>query len=225
MERVLSGRGLNEDRVRVHLTRPDAKEGEYFWCLIQYIYVFDHEKLASVIGKIIDIDEQKSREERLEIKAAMDGLTRLYNRASAEERIGRLLREDSCGTLILLDIDDFKTVNDRYGHDRGDEVLRTVAGCLRDAFRGDDVLGRIGGDEMLVYMRNSGEQEPAVRKLVEVQKRLNALPDGWPQITLSAGIARYPTDGNDYSGLFHAADQAMYKAKRSGKNRICSRGE
>ena len=225
MERVLSGRGLNEDRVRVRLMRPDAKEGEYFWCLIQYIYVFDHEKLASVIGKIIDIDEQKSREERLEIKAAMDGLTRLYNKASAEERVGRLLQEDPCGTLILLDIDDFKTVNDRYGHDRGDEVLRTVAGCLRDAFRGDDVLGRIGGDEMLVYMRNSGEQEPAVRKLVEVQKRLNALPDGWPQITLSAGIARYPTDGNDYSGLFHAADQAMYKAKRSGKNRICSCGE
>ena len=222
MERVLSGRGLNEDRVRVRLMRPDAKAGEYFWCLIQYIYVFDHEKLASVIGKIIDIDEQKSLEERLEIKAAMDGLTRLYNKASAEERVGKLLREDLCGTLILLDIDDFKAINDRYGHDRGDEVLRTVADCLRDAFREDDVLGRIGGDEMLVYMRNSREQETAVRKLEEVQKMLCALPDGWPRITISAGVACYPTDGNDYSSLFHAADQAMYKAKRSGKDRIYS---
>ena len=221
MERVLSGRGLKEDRVRVRLMRPDAKAGEYFWCLIQYIYVFDHEKLASVIGKIIDIDEQKSREERLEIKATMDGLTRLYNKESAEERIGRLLQEDLCGTLILLDIDDFKTVNDRYGHDRGDEVLRTVAGCLRDAFREDDVLGRIGGDEMLIYMRNSGEQELAVRKLEEVQKRLNVLPEGWPRVTISAGVACYPADGDDYSALFHAADQAMYTAKRSGKNRVC----
>ena len=181
----------------------------------------DHEKLASVIGKIIDIDEQKSREERLEIKATMDGLTRLYNKESAEERIGRLLQEDLCGTLILLDIDDFKTVNDRYGHDRGDEVLRTVAGCLRDAFREDDVLGRIGGDEMLIYMRNSGEQELAVRKLEEVQKRLNVLPEEWPRVTISAGVACYPADGDDYSALFHAADQAMYTAKRSGKNRVC----
>ena len=221
MERVLSGRGLKEDRVRVRLMRPDAKAGEYFWCLIQYIYVFDHEKLASVIGKIIDIDEQKSREERLEIKATMDGLTRLYNKESAEERIGRLLQEDLCGTLILLDIDDFKTVNDRYGHDRGDGVLRTVAGCLRDGCREDDVLGRIGGDEMLIYMRNSGEQELAVRKLEEVQKRLNVLPEGWPRVTISAGVACYPADGDDYSALFHAADQAMYTAKRSGKNRVC----
>ena len=222
MERVLAGRGLNEDRVRVRLMRPDAKEGEYFWCLIQYIYIFDHEKLASVIGKIIDIDEQKSREERLEIKAAMDGLTRLYNKESAEERIVRLLQEDSCGTLILLDIDDFKTINDQYGHDKGDEVLRSVAGGLRDAFRGDDVLGRVGGDEMLVYMRNSSEREPAVRKLEEVQQRLHELSDEWPQVTLSAGIAFYPGDGGNYSELFHAADQAMYKAKRGGKNRICS---
>lgn len=221
MERVLSGRGLNEDRVRVRLMRPDAKEGEYFWCLIQYIYIFDHEKLASVIGKIIDIDEQKSREERLELKATTDGLTRLYNKASAEERIDRLLREGAYGTLILMDIDDFKTVNDRYGHDQGDEVLRTVAGCLRDAFRGDDVLGRIGGDEMLVYMRNSSGRELAVRKLEEVQQRLNALPDEWPRVTLSAGIAFYPEDGGNYSELFHAADQAMYKAKRGGKNSIC----
>ena len=97
-----------------------------------------------------------------------------------------------------------------------------MAGCLRDAFREDDVLGRIGGDEMLVYMRNSREQETAVRKLEEVQKMLCALPDGWPRITISAGVACYPTDGNDYSSLFHAADQAMYKAKRSGKDRIYS---
>ena len=221
MERVLSGRGLNEDRVRVRLMRPDAKEGEYFWCLIQYIYIFDHEKLASVIGKIIDIDEQKSREERLERKATTDGLTGLYNKASAEEHIGILLREDTNGTLILMDIDDFKTVNDRYGHDKGDEVLRTVARCLREAFRGDDVLGRVGGDEMLIYMRNSGGREPAVRKLEEVQRRLDALPDEWPQVTLSAGIAFYPKDGGNYSELFHAADQAMYKAKRGGKNCIC----
>ena len=221
IERVLTGRGLNEDRARVRLMRPDAKEGEYFWCLIQYIYIFDHEKLASVIGKIIDIDEQKSREERLERKATTDGLTGLFNKASAEERVDRLLREDAYGTLILMDIDDFKTVNDRYGHDKGDEVLRTVAGCLREAFRGDDVLGRMGGDEMLIYMRNTGGREPAVRKLEEVQRRLNALPDDWPQITLSAGIAFYPKDGGHYSELFHAADQAMYKAKRGGKNRIC----
>lgn len=221
MERVLSGRCMNEDRARVRLMRPDAKKGEYFWCLIQYIYVFDHEKLASVIGKIIDIDEQKSREERLELKATTDGLTQLYNKASAEDRIDSLLREDACGTLILMDIDDFKTVNDRYGHDKGDEVLRTVARCLRDAFRGDDVLGRIGGDEMLVYMRNSGGPETAVRKLGEVQKRLNALPDEYLQVTISAGIACYPRDGSNYDELFHAADQAMYKAKRGGKNGIC----
>jgi diguanylate cyclase (GGDEF)-like protein len=189
-----------------------------------------------------DISRRKEMEEKLEQQArvlaqansvlkeqaATDTLTGLANRDHSLELLGMLLslakRQGRPLCFAFLDLDHFKEVNDQHGHGNGDVVLRELGRVLRASFRGEDIVSRWGGEEFLVAMFGTVKSD-AVRRLQEVliafhAQVFNARDGKTFQVTFSAGIAEYPTDGIDVDTLYELADQALYKAKAAGRNRI-----
>jgi len=129
--------------------------------------------------------------------------------------------------MAIFDIDHFKQVNDRHGHAVGDEVLRGVADALASSKRGEDVLARIGGEEFLVLLAEQGADgardaaERLRRAAGEAEVRAG---DQAVHVTLSGGVALFPSDGADWDHLFAAADRRLYAAKRDGRDRLEARG-
>ena len=120
---------------------------------------------------------------------------------------------------LLIDLDNFKQLNDTLGHQKGDEALQDVAKILRQHFREYDILCRLGGDEFIVFMTNIENASAVEAKGAEILDIL-AKSETTPHFTVSIGAAAYPAAGNDYESLYLAADNAMYASKKSGKNRI-----
>jgi diguanylate cyclase (GGDEF)-like protein len=160
--------------------------------------------------------------------AITDGLTELYNHRYLHEALERILerarRDAQPLGLIMLEIDHFKRYNDTYGHQCGDEALRTVAGLLRRGSRPSDIVARYGGDEFMVVLPGAGKA--AVQETAE---RLRRTVEAYPlilggevitTITLSVGVAAYPQDGRTVDALVEAVDRAQYIAKRSGGNKV-----
>lgn len=206
-----------QKEMRVRLLRPD--EDRYFWCQIQFQYLYEKERLYLVIGKITDIDEQKQREELLMEKSERDGLTGLKNHASTILRIEEQMKTGSGGMFFMIDIDDFKKVNDTYGHGVGDQTICFLGECLKKTFRAADIAGRIGGDEFVVYAVNLDSYAVCRQKADLLLEKIQKAPEmGLPLISVSIGISCCPDDADSYQGLYHAADQAMYRAKQAGKN-------
>ena len=145
-----------------------------------------------------------------------DALTRELLRARREG--GRL-------SLTMLDIDDFKSINDVHGHDAGDEVLRRVAACGREVVRPGDTFARVGGEEFALLTPGAGAEEALLvaERLRVAVAALDVLPDRG--VTVSAGLAAWPVDAVDGDALHRAADEALYRAKAAGKNRCELAGE
>lgn len=161
--------------------------------------------------------ELNARAERLAVAAETDTLTGVCNRAGLAQAAGRLLVAGERHALLLLDLDDFKPINDQHGHEAGDEVLVSVARRLREQLRPQDVVARLGGDEFAILAVDLHERA----RLEQLAERLSASlaqPHFWQGRTLrvssSLGIARYPVDGGSLKALLRAADQAMYHAKQ-----------
>jgi len=165
-------------------------------------------------------------------RAEVDPLTGVANRLKGTESLDRLLRlagrQRQEMSLAILDLDDFKQINDRFGHGAGDDALRRLGSLLIRTFRSEDVVARWGGEEFVVGMY--GMPRPAgVQRLEEV---LRALHDETPPkmrgdntlLSFSAGVAQYPDDGSDLEALYEAADRAQYAAKAAGKNRVLPAG-
>jgi diguanylate cyclase (GGDEF)-like protein len=168
--------------------------------------------------------------EQLQTAANTDELTTLGNRRALTERLGaelsRSTRHALDTTIILLDLDNFKRVNDSGGHAAGDELLRGLARLLKEQCRQPDVVGRLGGDEFLVMLPMTSPREAMVL-VGRIQAGLAALKplgQGHP-VAVSIGIAAAPRHGTTVSSLMAAADAAMYKAKRAGGNRAEVAGE
>ncbi len=164
--------------------------------------------------------------EQLHSAATTDELTGLYNRRALEERlaaeISRSLRHQLHTSVLLLDLDRFKVVNDTLGHAAGDRLLIAVARVLRQQCRALDVVGRLGGDEFLVILPMTKPAEAQVF-VARVQASLREMEKNNPEFgpcTLSMGIAESPRHGTTVSSLLAAADTALYKAKRSGRNAV-----
>lgn len=162
--------------------------------------------------------------------AEEDGLTGLLNRRRGEDLTGRLLRLGARTgrpvSFAALDVDRFKQVNDNYGHPAGDEVLRDLGRALLQAFRGDDVVARWGGEEFAVAMYDATREVAAERLrtvLADFSQRIFRAPDGRPfQVTFSGGVAQSPDDGQEVDALHAAADGLLYQAKDSGRARVLS---
>jgi len=183
-----------------------------------------------------DVSAGKILEERLSAQALTDGLTGLANRRAFDEAFdrewSRTLREGSQIPLLLLDLDHFKLFNDRYGHQAGDDCLRTVAIAVRGAIRATDMVARYGGEEIAVILPST-ETAGAVRVAEKVRCAIVALrishegnPEGggWVSVSIGAatGLARQGGTMRMPESLLVTADNALYKAKHEGRNRVAT---
>ena len=158
------------------------------------------------------------------IMGARDVGTDLLNKRAITAYAQRMLEEknDTPITIAVIDIDNFKIINDQYGHMVGDLIIRDVAGVIKEAVEGRGVAGRIGGDEMFIVVENLHTMEDVRTVLRTIRNNVAWLynnDDTKPNVTCSIGSATYPKDAGDYDGLFNIADKMLYLAKEKGKNR------
>lgn len=203
------------------------KNGEVYAELITISAVRDaHGNIQNYISLFNDITPTKNYQQQLEYIAHYDALTGLANRVLLSDRLERAIhqshRRKTSLAVVYLDLDGFKSVNDQYGHNIGDELLVTVAKRMEDALREGDTLARIGGDEfvaVLVDLERSQECEPMLERLLQAASAPVIAGTAVLHVSASIGATIYPEDNNDAGLLMRHADQAMYQAKMSGKNR------
>ena len=200
-------------------------DGTVFWSLTSIEPVF-YEGAPAHLSWIHDISARKAEEEKLQRLALHDSLTGLANRTSFNLHLDDALRAARSrgwhGALMFVDLDGFKEVNDRLGHEFGDQLLREVAARLSRSVRGSDVVARLGGDEFVILLREIGDRENAERvtaKVLDALGRPYRGPAGEARVTASIGLTFFSADQRRPELLFREADTAMYRAKRSGKNR------
>lgn len=164
--------------------------------------------------------------EEAEDRAKRDSMTGLYNHQHFMERIHESERQDD-GSLIILDIDHFKNINDSFGHAQGDEALIHVVSAVRQAVRKSDVVGRIGGEEFAVFLQDASKEEAKkvasrIRKTVE---KIDFVPEEGVRapLTVSVGVAM-KDEMDNVVGALQLADMRMYRAKESGRNRVVDSG-
>ncbi|MBG7188979.1 diguanylate cyclase [Pseudomonas aeruginosa] len=209
----------------IPLQRADGSLG-YFEATVSLIHALQGE-LRGYRGIVRDVSDQIAYQQQLLEMAYRDPLTGLGNRKAFDEQLGQaLLRAGSGGSelaLLYLDLDRFKEVNDRFGHDIGDALLRTVAERVRSTLRQPDKAYRLGGDEFAVLLEDSQENNPqrlAERLLAALVQPIALNGERIDFVTPSIGIALYPRHAGDAEGLVRAADSAMYEAKRQ-RNHYC----
>ncbi len=181
---------------------------------------------------VIAIQKQQAFE-KIKDLSIRDPLTGLYNRRYLNKvlssEIGRALRLNRSLSLILFDIDNFKRINDQYGHVKGDHVLQALAECFELMIRPYDILSRFGGEEFLILMSETDEQKAiaSAERLRTSAAALDLLPDG-SQVTCSFGVCtlgRIEKESITPKEFIECADQALYRAKNAGRNRVCIYGE
>jgi diguanylate cyclase (GGDEF)-like protein/PAS domain S-box-containing protein len=219
VESLLSGKKL--PRFENRWVRKDGKIIDILWSAR---WSEDHQFRIAVAH---DITERKLMEQQLHYIAGHDPLTELPNRAllfgRLQTSLGLARREGSHLSLLFIDIDGFKHVNDSYGHLVGDKLLKNIAQRLRDCVRKSDTVGRFGGDEFVVVLNGIDSVDSVlfiaenIRLELEKTYQFDSLN---LQLSPSIGVARYPDNGADEQQLIQYADQAMYRAKNAGGNRI-----
>jgi len=188
------------------------------------IYLIRHPVSGHICGVVTiqSITAQKENELELIDRARHDSLTHLCNRSTMEEQVTKALSNSSTHHgVILVDIDNFKSINDRFGHQTGDMVLANFAAMLAKKFRQSDVVSRIGGDEFLIFMKTA-DPEIVVQRAESIR---SACADILPQnpaihMSTSIGIALYPQHGTTLKELYINADTALYASKNAGKNQV-----
>ncbi len=177
------------------------------------------------VGFLQRIRRTLVQERALSKRAQVDPLTGAYTRATFEERLSELLEQAKASeetlALLFVDLDRFKFVNDTYGHDIGDKLLREVGRIIRQNVRGHDLVGRVGGDEFTVALVNVKDERAAAAVARSLVRELNApiqIDNRELQVSASIGIGLFPRDGHDPESLLQSADAAMYQVKERGKN-------
>ena len=199
---------------------PIANSKKVFKSINSPIYD-DKGRVYSIIGKLIDISEEEAEKQELIKKSELDGLTGLYNASTAKDLVSKSIcyaNSNEADALILIDCDNFKAINDSYGHLEGDKALVNISKCLTRSFRSTDIIGRIGGDEFCVYMGEIPSTDFVVLKCQEFMTLIKELECNY-HITVSMGIALLG-DEKTYEDLFIKADSALYEVKKKGGNQI-----
>src|SRR4026208_1013718 len=187
-------------------------------------YITDPTDLDLLLARTRTLLEFKAYLDVCEEAAFTDHLTGLANRRrferQLEREVGRVLRFERPFTLLMIDIDNFKTLNDTFGHDAGDDAIRRISRVLREGTRGIDLAARIGGEEFAVLLVETNQASGMqVAERVRVAIKDLEVPSG-ARITASFGVAECPTDAQTASGILKAADVALYEAKRNGRDRV-----
>ena len=214
--------GIRELQLPQYKKAAPGEENTLRWIRLAMKTIYDYKgNPVCVIGKMNDIEEEKREKEKLKKQAERDSLTHAYNAKTSlrliEERLARL-KAGSAGALLLIDIDKFKSINDTYGHLAGDHVLCEVAGVLQECFREEDVVGRPGGDEFVVYMDNMKDAKAlsdTCERLIRKIRKLDVSSAG--KVTISMG-AVMTKPGDVYDEIYKMADNALYQVKREGRD-------
>lgn len=192
-----------------------------------------HQYVATVADQLSISFANLSLRESLQQQSVRDPLTGLYNRRYLEETVerelGRAQREQKPLSVIMLDLDYFKTINDEHGHSAGDKVLVNVANLLGSHLRGEDLICRFGGEEFTIILPGA-PMEVAEARAEQLRELIQASPvalgeEGQLLVTASLGIATFPDHGADMAALIDAADDALYEAKENGRNRVVIAGQ
>ncbi len=197
--------------------------GEYQWCRVLYRAICDENGGPFMaIGKIANINLFKKEIEQLSRESKNDSMTGVYNKTATKEMIDAYIEKHKDGVhmLLLIDVDDFKKVNDTYGHQCGDEVLTYVIGNLRKAYVSDEIIGRVGGDEFVVFIGDVKDKAQLLEKAQELKELLHQpyrCGDRIVPVSASVGIAMYPEGGVSYEELLYRADNALYAVKAAEK--------
>lgn len=203
--------------------------GNYYWCRIRATAQYNADgRPIKAVGVIVDIDEEKKQRQTLILQARYDALTGIYNKATINALVEQRMEcrhfpgngMPDYHALLIIDVDYFKAVNDNYGHLCGDAVLSDVAAALKGSVRSGDLVGRIGGDEYLVYLPEVTGKLSIHHKAEQIMQALSCIrPEtGAAPITCSIGVAVLPRTHNNYEELYQAADRALYRRKKSGRD-------
>ena len=207
--------------VQVDLKQPDGSFGVFK----VHSHAFHNERgqVISIVGLLVDVTKEVQEEASLRARAELDGLTQVYNSGTIRFLVEQALmarHEQTHSAMIMLDVDHFKGVNDTYGHQTGDHVLKRLAQGLREATRSTDLLGRLGGDECCIYLAAI----PDLAFLQSFCDRLNAVArcvlspeEVGCQCTISVGGVMAHA-GEDFARLYGRVDAALYEAKAKGRN-------
>lgn len=219
-----------EDAIVFDLRRSDD-DGDFHWVRVFISRLTGMKKHKTVLVCCQNIDEQKDaqrRERELRSKAQTDALTGIYNHGTSEELIRATLQAlgpNDSALFTIIDVDDFKRVNDTYGHSTGDKLLQAVAAATRGICRENDIVGRMGGDEFIALL--SGEHVPndhSLRKRLEHCKHEVCVASSEmgidPPVTLSIGVVKATYGDALYSDIFDRADRLLYEVKRTGKDAL-----
>ena len=193
-------------------------------------YVFNHMvgRLRQSRQELDAVNETlRQQNEELERQSASDSLTGLSNRRILTQRLSeellRAQRQSHSFTVLMLDVDHFKKYNDAHGHPAGDEVLKKVANILRNCTRASDCTARYGGEEFAVLLSGKGG-DTALQLAERIRERVAAEDFVGGKVTISGGIAEFPAHGHTAEAVISSADEALYEAKRGGRNRVvCAR--
>lgn len=203
--------------------RMKDKIGDYIWCQVMGKTIYNDDKRPiRVIGRLSNVNTQKKELEALEFKATRDPLTGVYNKEVTIKKIEKFINGNrhSKHMLMFIDFDDFKKINDNYGHLTGDKILTYVVEKIREVFNEGEIIGRSGGDEFIVFCGNIVNDKEVLEKAEMLLKALDTTYEDKDQsisISGSIGIAVYPEDGLHFEQLMERADQALYYVKGKGK--------
>lgn len=203
----------------------------YTWSLLSYS-VKERDAFSGLVCEvhIHDTDKTASKLAEKTLQTQLDPLTGVLNRLALETQVNQEIAlcttKDCMGAFFMLDIDRFKLVNDTYGHDRGDSVLRQVAQAVRGVFRPSDIIARPGGDEFAVFITGIPSNELAMTKAENMCRALRSIgkPEEELALSCSVGVSMFPEDGTSFSELYHTSDIALYQAKRKGRDQYCLYG-
>ncbi|MGO5542957.1 GGDEF domain-containing protein [Blautia sp. HCP3S3_H10_1] len=191
------------------------------------VTLFDYQDEATherkVLGYLQNINLDMSDRERLEKAAQRDSLTGLYNMGTAKKKICEILRNQTkdqqiCNAFFLMDVDDFKSINDTNGHMTGDDTLKKFASVLNDTFRFQDIIYRLGGDEFAVFAEDLHDSSTCIEAIMErFKEQIGEAQKDFPFLSISVGV--YVTDRrHTYEQYYEEADKALYETKKNGKN-------
>ena len=200
-------------------------DGSYLWCRIRATAIYAEDgSMIKVVGVIVNIDKEKRAEDELKVRAEQDSLTHLLNKHTARFQCEKYFKNagpDEHCAMVFLDLDNFKDINDHYGHMFGDQILIKVAQEIKKLFRSDDIIARMGGDEFMILMKN-------INDIHLIEKRCEQILAAFDQILsksefefsvgASIGVAYTLSANANFLQLYMKADEASYDGKRHGRH-------
>lgn len=220
---LLKGKGTQFDPVLVDVLLKMIKENRFDADVLpadlKNIQPGTAEESSQLLFKVLEANNKTVKRE-----ATKDSLTGLYNRNYTEKYISMYLRQNKCGAYFMIDLDNFKQVNDRYGHIAGDYALKNIANMLSEVADNVGIACRMGGDEFCLFFQQEMEEKELhglAASMLEEYEKIKHGNECIEGTSLSIGIALAPEDGTSYQELYNAADKALYLSKHGGKNRYC----